>query len=142
MGPVPGDDLFVYVKFPEGWTKKRTDHSMYTDLLDPQGRVRGSIGYKAAFYDRWARMTVFSRFTVGYREDGFAVCDRGTPVEGDRDGKELFSATYARDEKGGVVDYKEYDEARQKCAAWLKEHYPNCDDPAAYWNDDLTEGEA
>lgn len=43
---VNGDPLFYHVKLPEGWTKKRTDHYMYTDLLDDKGRVRASIMYK------------------------------------------------------------------------------------------------
>ncbi len=58
LGPVPGDDLFQYVKFPAGWTKRPTDHSLYTELLDPCGRVRGIISYKAAFYDRWAKLSL------------------------------------------------------------------------------------
>lgn len=52
----PIDDLFVSVTFPAGWSKKATDHSMWSDLLDDQGRKRGSIFYKAAFYDRRAFM--------------------------------------------------------------------------------------
>ncbi len=58
--PVPGDDLFVNVTLPEGWTRQRTGHDMYTDILDERGVKRISIGYKAAFYDRWARFTVVS----------------------------------------------------------------------------------
>jgi hypothetical protein len=52
--PVPGDDLFVNATLPAGWTKKATDHAMHTDILDERGVARVSIGYKAAFYDRWA----------------------------------------------------------------------------------------
>ncbi len=48
------DDLFVNVTLPKGWRKKATDHSMWSDLLDDKGVKRGSIFYKAAFYDRSA----------------------------------------------------------------------------------------
>lgn len=48
------DDLFVNAKFPEGWKKKPTDHSMWTDIVDETGKKRGGIFYKAAFYDRSA----------------------------------------------------------------------------------------
>lgn len=59
LGPVtPDDPIFRSATLPAGWTKRRTDHPLYTDLLDADGVKRGTIGYKAAFYDRWARLTV------------------------------------------------------------------------------------
>jgi len=50
------DALFIECQFPPGWTKRPTDHSMWSELVDPAGNVRGSIFYKAAFYDRDAFM--------------------------------------------------------------------------------------
>ena len=50
------DSLFVACRFPNGWSKRPTDHSMWSELIDPEGTVRGSIFYKAAFYDRRAFM--------------------------------------------------------------------------------------
>lgn len=49
---VEGDDIFTHVTLPAGWKKQRTDHSMWTDLLDGEGTKRAAIFYKAAFYDR------------------------------------------------------------------------------------------
>ena len=46
------DDLFMEVELPTGWSLKRTDHSMWSNLVDNKGRERASIFYKAAFYDR------------------------------------------------------------------------------------------
>lgn len=54
------DDLFINVTFPNGWSKKATDHSMWSDLLDETGKKRGAIFYKAAFYDRKAFMRMES----------------------------------------------------------------------------------
>ena len=48
------DDLFVNVQMPNGWKKIPTEHSMWTELQDETGKVRASIFYKAAFYDRCA----------------------------------------------------------------------------------------
>lgn len=48
------DDLFVNVTFPKGWRKRSTDHDMWTDIVDESEKKRGSIFYKAAFYDRSA----------------------------------------------------------------------------------------
>lgn len=47
-----GDDLFMGVKLPAGWKVQPTDHSMWSDLIDNEGKKRASIFYKAAFYDR------------------------------------------------------------------------------------------
>lgn len=44
------DELFQAVQLPEGWHKKATDHSMWSELIDEHGKKRASIFYKAAFY--------------------------------------------------------------------------------------------
>ena len=54
----PVDDLFYEVRLPEGWKKIPTDHSMWSKLVDEQGRERASIFYKAAFYDRSAFLSL------------------------------------------------------------------------------------
>lgn len=48
------DDLFVNVTLPEGWRVEPTEHSMWSNLVDVNGRVVATIFYKAAFYDRQA----------------------------------------------------------------------------------------
>lgn len=58
---VKGDEIFTHVKLPAGWKKQRTDHSMYTDLVDEKGAKRASIFYKAAFYDRSAALYIPKR---------------------------------------------------------------------------------
>ena len=56
--PTQGDSLFCEATLPEGWKKERTDHSMWSKLVDADGNERASIFYKAAFYDRDAFMNV------------------------------------------------------------------------------------
>ncbi len=64
-------EIFVAVEFPPGWSKRPTDHDMWTELIDDKGRVRGSIFYKAAFYDRSAHVFLRPRFHVDskFQED-------------------------------------------------------------------------
>ena len=50
------DDLFISYELPEGWTK-RGDSDYWTTLVDENGTPRFGIFYKAAFYDRRARMS-------------------------------------------------------------------------------------
>ena len=52
------DRLFCRAELPSGWTRLPTDRSMWSQLVDDQGRVRADIFYKAAFYDRSAFMNV------------------------------------------------------------------------------------
>jgi len=68
------DDVFVNVKFPKGWTKEATDHSMWSDLKDSLGNVRGGIFYKAAFYDRNAALSLVSK--ISYSQI-YAKADKG-----------------------------------------------------------------
>jgi len=48
----PVDELFQECTLPEGWKIEPTDHSMWSNILDEEGTERGSMFYKAAFYDR------------------------------------------------------------------------------------------
>jgi len=52
--PLPDDPLFCNAEFPEGWRLVASDHSMWSEIVDETGARRGSVFYKAAFYDRRA----------------------------------------------------------------------------------------
>ena len=52
----PVDDLFVNVTLPTGWSKKGSDHAMWSHVVDERGLNRVAVFYKAAFYDRRATM--------------------------------------------------------------------------------------
>ena len=52
------DDLFVNVTLPAGWKKVATDHDMWSHLCDADGNIKAELFYKAAFYDKRARMHV------------------------------------------------------------------------------------
>lgn len=60
---VPGDELFTYATLPDGWEVRPTDHYMWSEVIDTRGIKVIGIGYKAAFYDRWASFHVVN---VGY----------------------------------------------------------------------------
>jgi hypothetical protein len=54
--PDRGDGIFRPATLPPGWSRKPTDHSMWSKFVDELGRERVAIFYKAAFYDRSAHM--------------------------------------------------------------------------------------
>lgn len=139
MGIVFGekaDDLFSYVTLPNGWKKQPTDHSMWSKLVDEQGRERALIFYKAAFYDCDAFLSISRRYTVSTFESTDAD---GNIVE--RDKSTNFS-TYILDagkplkliavrEKGYGNPQTDKDEA--KAFEWINKHYPDHKNPLAYW---------
>jgi hypothetical protein len=132
----PADDLFINVQLPAGWKKERTDHSMWSNLLDEKGRKRASIFYKAAFYDQRAHMNIERRFNSSrqplmgwdaYEYESGAlfvgvVTDCGNPI--------WQSEPLA--ESDGL---KGYDRDIQRANAWLNKHYPDWKNPLAYWED-------
>jgi hypothetical protein len=134
------DDLFVNVTLPAGWKKQATDHSMHSDLLDEKGRKRGSIFYKAAFYDRNADMHLVRRYTV---DNHFSCDEQGNPAEY---GKHTHLRTVVKD--GAVViksfdirpkdysrdNYKLAEQHQKDACAWLTEHFPKWEDVTAYWD--------
>lgn len=128
------DDLFIRVQMPEGWSKRATDHSMHSDLIDGKGRVRGNIFYKAAFYDRKADMTLRCRFYSArdYESESQVVVAEVTDSD-----KRIFATEPViivddlwSEEGRRVRDVAEADAA----AAWLKERYPDHANVNAYWD--------
>ncbi|MFD9047643.1 hypothetical protein [Streptomyces zaomyceticus] len=57
--PDANDPLFTPATLPAGWTREAADdHDMWSYVVDPLGRRRVAMFYKAAFYDRRADMHI------------------------------------------------------------------------------------
>lgn len=54
----PVDALFLTATLPTGWSKRATDHDMWSELLDVDGKVVANIFYKASAHDRRAFLSV------------------------------------------------------------------------------------
>ncbi len=136
---VAGDEMFTNVTLPAGWAKRATDHSMWSDLVDNKGRVRARIFYKAAFYDRSARITPVTRFTVA-RDFDRKDYNEVIQVRVLDSGKVVFvSAEHRIAKVNGKQDWDAQDCAERKaeaeCFAWLSDNgYPDYKNPAAYWD--------
>lgn len=129
------DGLFEYVDFPAGWSKKPTDHSMWSDLLDPNGIKRGGIFYKAAFYDQNAHVSLSGRFyvdqTYGDGPITVYVKDELGKVKHEIGG--LTNPSGIKDRPEMMAAYEAIDAARLRVRAWLNENYPDNQSPLAYW---------
>lgn len=120
------DELFVKCELPPGWTKRGTDHSMHSDLLDEQGRKRAGIFYKAAFYDRRADMSMLRRFDVrpycDGSQDGYMRC-----IVTDGEAVVLDSGEWKRG------DYAHRERLVENCKQWLNDTHPEWQSPLACW---------
>lgn len=74
------DPLFCRVELPAGWRKVPTDHPLWTNLVDEGGGVVATICYKAAFYDRYARVDLKVPATGDGPECVCADCGYEQPI--------------------------------------------------------------
>jgi hypothetical protein len=131
------DDLFVNVTLPEGWSKRATDHSMHSDLLDDKGRKRASIFYKAAFYDRRAFISLSRRFLFGCDpEDEYKTY---ISYEDRKNGNWYgvvndCEKTIYRTKPIKAINYDQHEELCAKAKEWLEENYPDYENELAYWD--------
>lgn len=121
------DCTFVNCVFPEGWKivpNKEDPRGSY--LVDPQGRQRAVIFYKAAFYDMYCSIYLTRRydFHLQYNAKTRTVTHT-TAIERVAGGKEkvLHTVPYV----SGASD--------KTITQWLDEHYPNWSDPKTYWDE-------
>ncbi|MBS1722559.1 MAG: hypothetical protein JSS66_06070 [Armatimonadetes bacterium] len=136
----PEDDLFVACTFPTGWSVVPTDHSMYSDIIDDQGRKRGSIGYKAAFYDQWAQANLTNRYVVNRWQpvttDGQIVVSLEDHAQ--QPVKTVHKVSCPMPKNNDEADerretYLAKDALEDQMTDWLKTNLPDWQNPLAYW---------
>ena len=100
---------------------------------DAKGRLRASIMYKAASYDRDAFMTSTRRYTA--RFDYERKANRGDAVAYVADAGSRIYETLPRPlDADSRKSHAIIEEAEQEAREWLERHYPNHRDVAAYWD--------
>ena len=127
------DDIFINVQFPDGWSKKPTDHSMWNDLIDPDGRVRGAIFYKAAFYDRSAHMYLKRRYISS--RNWSLKDDEVQSIVSDTSAEDPLFSTEKIVAERGFDEYWDAEKSLEKVASdWLNKNFPDHGDVLAYWD--------
>jgi hypothetical protein len=139
----PIDDLFCNATLPSGWKKKATGHSMWSKLIDEQGRERASIFYKAASYDRDAFINVSRRFSycvepVNGWED--KDCDKYqwhcvvTDCETIVWKSETIGPRPDYSDRGAYLKFFNEKQTLELVGKeWIEEHYPDYRNQSAYW---------
>ncbi len=129
------DSVLYNAKLPEGWSIQKTEHSMWNDIVDDQGRLRATMFYKGSFYDRNAHMRLENRY--GVRSE---YIDNMEEIYFGSKNEKLFVA--------GVLDENENKALEESRTRWDrerelvklaeefgKENYPDYENPLAYWDE-------
>lgn len=140
----PIDGTFRRATLPPGWKMKRSDHPMWTFILDDRGRQRGQMFVKSMFVMTEAHVQWSGRFAV-----------RGPITADGRDYHDLEDGESAQmhyiAEKKGVGEvfrtdsrlvtvsmesYSIREAMREEVQRWLNGNYPDWRyDDFAYWDD-------
>jgi len=107
------DDILLDAELPAGWRVKATDHSMWSEIIDSNGRKRISVFHKNSVMERSAYADIIRRYGVDFLPNqgpGYVAVDRAT-------GQGVF--------RGGGT-YSE-------CRSWLDSNFPDHKNPLAYW---------
>lgn len=126
------DNLFLSAILPEGWKKEGTGHPMWSNLIDNKGRIRATIFYKAAFYDREAFVNFIKRYkwenhyTTNEKPEGFEYYPQCYRVMDNGTNQELFRTE--------VFDAYSDEKLKQQAVDFINNKFPNWDDINAYWD--------
>ena len=134
------DDLFWSVSLPECWKIEATDHSMWNNLFDNNGRKRANFFYKAAFYDRDAFINFDTRYhaTVDHVADANSNYEvwKSSDYQGTvKDGETVIFSTECVPATGSYDgDDKVKDALQKKLDQYMEANYPDYKNIHAYWN--------
>lgn len=145
FGDASAGELFRDAVLPPGWEKRRTDHHLWNDVVDRQGRKRASFFYKGAMWDREAFMNLVHRFhcKTKYFEDSravvqFEITDGSTVVhEGRAVNIGEFPEAGTREERLLWYDQEKAfkKELHAEAKAWIDERYPDWEKLWGHWDD-------
>lgn len=135
--PVPKDDLFTYAQLPEGWTKVLgEDDPRASYLLDDKGRRRAYIFYKAAYYDRYASISLLTRFSIrkDYEHVDARIESRYMALDGETVVRTSHTYGFPADEKYSTIGEEANEAAKTEVELWLSDRYPDWQSLTAYWD--------
>lgn len=132
------NDVLQYAVFPDGWGSEKTDHNMWNNILDAQGRIRGTYFYKASFYDLrafiyapWCRYVPQWDWNEFYAY-GYVLDQSVSPkqVIFRTDDVSLVEVSTSNDYEQNEATMKEL---KSQAKDWLVDNFPNYENPLMYW---------
>jgi hypothetical protein len=138
------EPTFYSGQFPPGWFLapdggiEGRANAMHSNIIDHNGNKRGSVFFKAAFYDYNATIRLYPRYETrqeysdnwkddrGEQSKQFLVVDRVT-------GENVYDSGWVKNKDNPELPPLYVNEQERKSREWLNENYPDHEDPLAYW---------
>lgn len=135
---IADDDLMYQGTLPDGWNIQGTEHHMWTELLDKDQNVRGTIFYKASAYDRKAFMNLKQKYDIKQETNSNPNSVKYTFYFGN-DEERLYSSheieVYDDDyEKRPELFDMIIDTAKEDVKNFADKNYPGWDSVKNYWS--------
>lgn len=139
---IEDDDIMCKGTLPEGWKLIPTDHQMWTNIVDQNNTKRGSMFYKAAFYDRKAHMNLKARYSVTsqYVDENMMIKE---VYFGNENEKLFIAGTVYYDDNMTSEDlestYEHEDYLINQATVFANTYYPDYTNPLAYWDNNTNQ---
>lgn len=137
------DALFQKVVLPQGWTKRATEHALWSELIDAHGSVRVTIFFKSVSYDRDAFCQANTRYALDLNIQElvnaefsasryYFVFDAVKKIEVFK--TETIYRYSSKNAEERADFYKKCEVLRKSCNDWLNANFPDHEDPGMYWD--------
>lgn len=135
---IADDDLMYQGTLPDGWNIQGTEHHMWTEIIDKDQNVRGTIFYKASAYDRKAFMNLKQKYDIKQETSSNPNSVKYTFYFGN-DEERLYSSheieVYDDDyEKRPELFDMIIDTAKEDVKNFADKNYPGWDSVKNYWS--------
>lgn len=133
--------LFQPAILPPGWKKVVTDNPWLSMLLDQNGREIARLFYKGTHYEQIAALIIQPRYGIWEGESDnirnypsqsicATVIDGGTVLG---KGEILYMTNPKPASQDKLERLRTLIQAKKEARNWLKENYPDWENPFAYW---------
>jgi len=135
------DDIFLKAELPPGWTYRKTEHSMWSEIYDDKDRLRYKVFYKAAFYDRSALIHFTQRYSyeLEYPKGDYDTIVAGLITDGGKSIHRIEAPEFKKDDNNKRAYYDAKSKWEQEVVEKeLLTRFPKAYDVTAYWTEEAT----
>lgn len=132
------DELLYQAILPDGWDVRATEHHMWSEIIDKDENVRGTIFYKASVYDRHAFMSLKQKYEIKEKVNS----DSDTLKYNFYFGNEKEKIYSSSEIEFSYDDYEErpelydmlLDSAKEDVKNFADKNYPDWNNVKNYWS--------
>lgn len=135
---IPDDDLLYEGILPNGWNIQGIGHPMWTEIIDKDNNIRGTMFYKASPYDRKAFMSLNQKYKIEQETSYNPNSVVYSYYFGNEEEKLYTSDTVEVFDDDFEEKANEYnimlESIKQEVKSFADENYPGWDSVKNYWS--------